>query len=485
MKCLVALLCAVLVVSTTLADDKSPCFCNLQGVLDDCPCTAQTLDVFNSQQIHKPLMELLKTYYFRYFQVAFKKPCTFYSDDGGGMCASRTCAVETCGENEVPESVKCTDKIIENEEEEEACDEESYVQYLARKFFEIFPWTRSYGDAIKELFHYYISSVFEVKQSDKQEVDDNANCEENVHPVHHKVDEHIENEDHRKKLNEFCTLDPLDDSSEECEFVDLMRNPEKFTGYKGKSAWRIWNTIYTQLCFKPDSDNKTSGQLSSATIKDMCFEKRAFYRIVSGLHSSISIHICNNYLLQEENFLRGLPAVWGPNVEEFQRRFSPESTESEGPERLKNAYFLYLLELRAIAKAAPVLENIEFSEGNEKENEEIKKILSQVLESAKNFPEHFREEQLFNDENMDNEELLNHFKEKFYKISLIMDCMGCDRCRVWGKLQVTGIGVALKILFNPLNQLQLSQHEVVALFNAFGRISSSLEHLELFRTALS
>ena len=27
----------------------------------------------------------------------------------------------------------------------------------------------------------------------------------------------------------------------------------------------------------------------------MCLEKRAFYRIVSGLHSSISIHLCANY----------------------------------------------------------------------------------------------------------------------------------------------------------------------------------------------
>ena len=27
----------------------------------------------------------------------------------------------------------------------------------------------------------------------------------------------------------------------------------------------------------------------------MCLEKRAFYRIVSGLHSSVSIHLCANY----------------------------------------------------------------------------------------------------------------------------------------------------------------------------------------------
>lgn len=31
--------------------------------------------------------------------------------------------------------------------------------------------------------------------------------------------------------------------------------------------------------------------------------------------------------------------------------------------------------------------------------------------------------------------------------SAIMDCVGCEKCRLWGKLQVLGLGTALKILF--------------------------------------
>mgnify|MGYP002049669997 CR=1 FL=1 len=27
-------------------------------------------------------------------------------------------------------------------------------------------------------------------------------------------------------------------------------------------------------------------------------------------------------------------------------------------------------------------------------------------------------------------------QEKFREISQLMDCMGCERCKVWGKLQV-------------------------------------------------
>ncbi|GAB2257521.1 hypothetical protein Droror1_Dr00023580 [Drosera rotundifolia] len=32
--------------------------------------------------------------------------------------------------------------------------------------------------------------------------------------------------------------------------------------------------------------------------------------------------------------------------------------------------------------------------------------------------------------------------------SALMDCVGCEKCRLWGKLQILGLGTALKILFS-------------------------------------
>jgi hypothetical protein len=70
-----------------------------------------------------------------------------------------------------------------------------------------------------------------------------------------------------------------------------------------------------------------------------------------------------------------------------------------------------------------------------------------------------------------------------------MDCIGCDKCRLWGKLQVNGYGTALKILFdydenkngeNP----PLRRTELVALINTFGRISHSLAAVRSFRQAV-
>ena len=42
--------------------------------------------------------------------------------------------------------------------------------------------------------------------------------------------------------------------------------------------------------------------------------------------------------------------------------------------------------------------------------------------------------------------------DRFRNISRIMDCVTCERCKVWGKLQVLGIGTAVRVLLTPLNE---------------------------------
>ena len=64
-------------------------------------------------------------------------------------------------------------------------------------------------------------------------------------------------------------------------------------------------------------------------------------------------------------------------------------------------------------------------------------------------------------------------------------------------LQVTGLGTALKILFSgefdkpqlpglpkAKEDLKLSRNEIVALFNSFGKLSTSIVELERFRQVL-
>ena len=49
-----------------------------------------------------------------------------------------------------------------------------------------------------------------------------------------------------------------------------------------------------------------------------------------------------------------------------------------------------------------------------------------------------------------------------------MDCVECEKCKVFGKMQVYGIGVALKILFAVDSESQiknLQRNELIVIFN--------------------
>uniref|UniRef100_A0A8C5Q7W8 ERO1-like protein alpha n=1 Tax=Leptobrachium leishanense TaxID=445787 RepID=A0A8C5Q7W8_9ANUR len=319
-----------------------------------------------------------------------------------------------------------------------------------------------------------------------------------------------------------------DDESPDAEYVDLLINPERFTGYKGPDAWKIWNSIYEENCFKPRTvkrplsslaQGRGDGHMFYEWLEDLCVEKRSFYRLISGLHASINIHLSAGYLLKDT----WVEKIWGHNVTEFQKRFDVVLTQGEGPRRLKNLYFIYLIELRAISKMLPYIERPDFSlyTGNQTKDAKNKWLLVEILRDAKSFPLHFDENALFSGDSKESEHLKMEFRSHFRNISRIMDCVGCFKCRLWGKLQVgartvrrgartvrrrilcvfvrnivflsqtQGLGTALKILFSekqitnipeqrPSHGFHLKRQEVVALFNAFGRLVIYFSTLSLF-----
>ncbi|MCO5554441.1 hypothetical protein L7F22_007971 [Adiantum nelumboides] len=90
--------------------------------------------------------------------------------------------------------------------------------------------------------------------------------------------------------------------------------------------------------------------------------------------------------------------------------------------------------------------------------------------------------------------LISGLHSQFRNISSLMDCVGCEKCRLWGKLQILGLGTALEILFSHnggpfllMNghhhlDLYLHRNEVVALINLLNKLSESihlLHHVEL------
>lgn len=73
------------------------------------------------------------------------------------------------------------------------------------------------------------------------------------------------------------------------------------------------------------------------------------------MHTSITAHICAEYLLDEHK------QEWGPNYALFVERLGT----TEAKEYLQNLYFTYLFVMRAAVKAAPVLTSFDFNTGTD------------------------------------------------------------------------------------------------------------------------
>jgi hypothetical protein len=62
---------------------------------------------------------------------------------------------------------------------------------------------------------------------------------------------------------------------------------------------------------------------------------------------------------------------------------------------------------------------------------------------------------------IDKRELKQEFKMHFRNISRIMDCVGCEKCKIHGKLQILGLGTALKILLEDRTCETLQRNEII------------------------
>lgn len=265
-------------------------------------------------------------------------------------------------------------------------------------------------------------------------------------------------------LDSLCSKDELDNGTEEdnkewCDFdekngviIDISRNPERFTGYLPTPERNIWGMIY---------QNQLEGECA--------IEQKVFYQIISGFHSSVSTHLCNEYYNNVTN-------QWEPNLELFNFKVG------DHPERIENIYFNYAMIVRSILKIYPSLKKFKFNHKNLNNDLKIHKKLDQIVkllpdESSKKI---FNENIMFNnDENLN---IKNEFRTKFKNITKLMDCVTCDRCRLWGKIQSTGYATALKILFDEPNEdgQELTKIEISGLFNLFDRLTKSIQSINNF-----
>ncbi|CAH8465572.1 ERO1-like protein alpha [Schistosoma haematobium] len=436
------------------SEERGGCFSLLSGMVDDINADIQKITGFNNLKVLPRIKNILQKDFFHYFEVNLERGCPFFDDDK--RCPSSDCRVKDCPAEEIPLGLR-----------EDSLESSPHHKYS--KEANMYP-----EEGIDCGLGKLDSSLSEERKTI------------------------IANWTRHDDEDESTFCEPDDDSSGKMIYVDLLKNPERYTGYKGPASNRIWYMVYNENCFNEDSITYGTSYLGPS--QSSCLEKRAFYRMVSGLHSSISVHLSYRYPLSL--FSRHQPISrdydsnnpgWGPNLEEFRRRFDP-SIVPDGLTRLRNLYFTYLVELRALAKAAPYLMKQTYFTGDEKMDKETRSVVTDFLQIIQNEGSIFNEHLLFAGDINEANVLKKQFREHFRNISRIMDCIGCEKCRLWGKLQTQGMGTALKILFsdtvrkeNPLDQsstaepnFQLRRTEIISLFNAFGRLSTSIGALDDF-----
>jgi len=179
----------------------------------------------------------------------------------------------------------------------------------------------------------------------------------------------------------------------ECVYVDLIRNPEAYTGFSGKNARRVWRSIYEENCFNtvnlpPDDEREGSawGQSPSPLVQPTCLEERIFYRILSGMHASIAVHLASRYTKDEAgNWVRSrsrgrrarslgcqlAASLLVAGAHQVSNDTLLAQRVGNHPERIENLYFAYLFVLRSVVKLSQYLPAYDLFTGNATEDENV------------------------------------------------------------------------------------------------------------------
>merc|ERR1719361_1660457 len=243
--------------------------------------------------------------------------------------------------------------------------------------------------------------------------------------------------------------------NDKMSYVDLSLNPDGYTGYKGPEAAKIWGAIFEANCFQGSQE---------------CMEERTFYRLISGFRTLTTALVFSNF--PDEN------GRWGPSYKFYMKLLH------EKDDFINNLYFGYVFLLRAVNKAAPLLLNYPIESGNPQEDFRAKKLFKEMLESdfiqSSCTPEFsFDESQLFRGERL---AFKKQFRDSFRNISTILDCVGCEKCKLHAKIEFHGLGTALKILFSnselTANNVDfLERNEVVALIGALTKYQDAIIYI--------
>lgn len=239
------------------------------------------------------------------------------------------------------------------------------------------------------------------------------------------------------------------------DYYDLVAYPEDYTGYNGSHVWRF---AYDQLGF---GDQTSHGW------------RAVFDRTVSGVHASVSCHVCDG-AEDDESCAR-----------EFERRLGSH------PDRLANLDFALCLVACAVAEARSWLPGYDFDVGLPEDAQRattlVQKLLAQEVladPALREAAAALREDaatatECIINRNVEAEWLeekgIWQMRQRSRAMLRAMDCVQCGVCRLHGKVCWLGVATALKLIYthDQAPNKPLARVEVAALLVALEKLASS------------
>lgn len=228
-------------------------------------------------------------------------------------------------------------------------------------------------------------------------------------------------------------------------FVNLDKNLESMTYFNGS---HIWDAIYHENCL-------------SYRKKNQCKEDHILYKLISGVHANVNMHI--SHFDHDEN-----GAELPPNYERYFKNVGSHQ------ERISNMYYTYSFVLKAVNHLSGKVDGFSYLSDNPRVNQQVKEQLNSLIDiSIKTWEEPFQENNML--ELTSKEQFISNIKPVFYNITRILDCVTCEKWRLHGKLQFTGLTAVMKIMFGRGNEAKLTRNEMVGLINLMAKLSNSLK----------
>jgi len=498
---LIALLLIVITTTTVLVvassssetDNSKNSISTTSASIDDeyCCCSSDELAT-NSAPLLRVLDELVTKPYFRYFRVNVKKKCPYWVVHLLCTQKGNPCKFCRCDAEDIPVSLRtesdmgnALDEKWGEAEEDEVVQQQQQIEGEMNSQNQVEESTSTSSSSLDlETDHSSTIGKFDKDHTLPGCSSSNGNGNNN-----------------KKKpttatTQKKCREEPPDPKA---EYVDLVRNPEGNTFYLGEKASRVWRAIYEENCFNLIGKNSTN-----VDEPHQCREQLAFYRLISGLHTSISTHIAAYYHFPilpgdprykpttsaEDEELHQL-AKMTPEEKHMTRAYAKPNCQvfderlTKKPHHVDNMHFLYRFVIRALTRSRSAFVDPETNKmrealriGDDLEDAATEQLVEKLFHQHILCSPTFNESKLLQEPNA--VAMLPEMKKMIRNMTTILDCISCEKCRLWGKVQLVGLATAFKIVMNPADEVPpLERKELMSLVNLARQLTDSVHNVNV------